>query len=173
MIVDIKIDVKNLKRAVQNCNLGMGTYENPIAADYFAVNLDSDNYTIYTDKTDEINFKISNKKETKKMSSLELLDVFIYPTGKEETVLSDNNIKGLFNTIFKCDSDYIHNANRQLCITTNKIKNECILPVNNLSKLNMDSFFFTYRILFKLKIGKTSCCFSIDPFFRVRSRRRK
>jgi len=165
-VIDLKIDIKTLAEVIASCNLGMGTYEKPIAADYFVANLDLDNSAIdlIEDMQNIIKLKISSTSVTP--FTPELLGVFIYPSGRKETMLSTNKVVKLFDAIFDCKGSYMND--RQLCIPAKK--NKCNIKINIFEKEEMN-YYFTYRVLFKLEIDNIPFCFSIDPFFSVRSRR--
>ncbi len=166
--IKIKIDIKSLVEAIENCNLGMGTYENPIAADYFVINLDAANSSIILPEniSNEVSLELIDINDKSGIATkVEILGVFIYPSGRKETILSTPEIVKLFDKIFDCDDSYMND--RQFCIPVKD--NTCSIKIKALSK-NEINYYFTYRILFKLNIYKIPFCFSIDPFFKIRNK---
>lgn len=173
--INIRIDTNSLIESAQNCNLGMGTYKNPIIADYYATNLSKDNASINlealgVDKMD-LNFTISNNGSGQKPK---ILDTFFNTVGNNDVVLPNCKIANLYDQVFDCSKSNMKVEGRNLCVTPEN--GDCDLTVTNAtnSSNTPDAYtdsYFTYSVLFELSVNGTPYCFSIDPLIGVRSRR--
>lgn len=170
--INITIDTNSLVSTMQNCKLGLGTYDDPIAADYYATNLSEENTSINLENLGVnemgVTFTVSNNNSGPEPK---LLDVFFNIVGSNDVVLPDSNITNIYDQVFDCSNSNIIIEGRTLCVSENN--GNCDVMLTSNTGNNYENSYFTYSILFELAVNGIPYCFSVDPILSIRSRRRR
>ncbi len=176
--IDITIDTEGLEDVVNNCNLGAGTFEEPIFADSFAVVGDlievpieqNAGRSVYPVKAIQFNIKekVAGQNPTLKLLCVNLLDV----TKPHTLMLDQELIDDVYDVNFDCTN--LTTQGRLLCVPSNDAS-DCILDFNLNSPLEPagNYNFNAFTTIFTMEISGITCCFSIDPFYRIRRRTRR
>ncbi len=166
--ITIKVDTKTLNDVCQNAVLGEGTFDNPIAADSFVELKDLDKIK---ENTEMIEFVLEPKNENKPFN-LSLSCILFKNVTNSDVIKGNNKIESIFleNFIVKEKSEL---QGRLLCLEPYK-ENIAHLYINIDSEPSEDNNYYAFTTIFTMDIGTSNknqtCCFSIDPILRARSR---
>ena len=165
------INLKDIRAAVNDCYLGLGTPYQPILADSF-VSL-GDNQFPEIPAEAEITIKLHPEKKDNPqyiLSNPKLVCCKVKNVGR---VFNDHDLiaKDYWNSIFDCDSEHIYCAPEGTLYISPDKKDRCSITTR---KKFHDSF-VAYSIIFSLIIDhkdnfKRRYYFILDPVMKIRSR---